>query len=50
MVPTHLWEGTKVAHRKAFEDLTQALGDAKRTDDQSMSEEDLKKIWPVDTR
>ena len=49
-VPTHVWEVTKVAHREAFDELVQAVGNAGSTDDQSISEEDLKNIWPFDMR
>ena len=34
-----MWEATQVAHREAFDDLVQAVGNAESTDDQSMSEE-----------
>lgn len=47
-IPTHLWEETKVAHKEAFDELVRAVGNAENTDDQSMSEEDLRKIWPFD--
>ena len=47
-VPNHLWEATKAAHREAFETIVQAVENAETTDDQSMSVEELKKIWPFD--
>ena len=47
-VPTQLWEATKAAHKDAFNEIVQAVRDAKTTDDQSMSEEELREIWPFD--
>ena len=47
-VPTQLWEATKSAHKEAFDEIFQAVRDAKTTDDQSMSEEQLRKTWPFD--
>lgn len=47
-IPTQLWEATKSAHKEAFDELVQAVRDAKITDDQSMSEEELRKMWPFD--
>ena len=47
-VPTHMWEATKAAHREAFEELSQVVRNAETTDDQSMSVEQLRKIWPFD--
>ena len=47
-VPNHLWETTKAAHRDAFEEVVHSVGNAEITDDQSMSIEELKKIWPFD--
>jgi hypothetical protein len=47
-VPTHLWEVTRLSHMKAFKELIHAVRDAKSTDDRSMSEEELRKIWPFD--
>ncbi|KAL9123779.1 MAG: hypothetical protein Q9217_006825 [Psora testacea] len=47
-VPTQLWEATKSAHKEAFDTLVQAVRDAKITGDQSMSEEQLRKMWPFD--
>lgn len=47
-VPNHLWEATKAAHREAFETTVHAFENAETIDDQSMSVEELKKIWPFD--
>ena len=47
-VPTQLWEATKSAHNEAFNELVQAVRDAEVTDDQSKSEEKLRKMWPFD--
>ncbi len=47
-VPTRSWEATKSAHKEAFDELVQAVRDANITDDQSMSEEQLRKMWPFD--
>ena len=47
-VPTELWEVTKAAHKEAFNEISQAVRDAKIADDQAMSEEELRKIWPFD--
>ena len=49
-VPMDLWETTKIAHREAFDEIYQAIRDAKSTDDQSMSEEELRMIWPFDIK
>jgi len=43
-----LWEATKSAHKEAFDEFVQAFRNAKITDDQSMSEEQLRKMWPFD--
>ena len=47
-VPTQFWETTKSAHKEAFDEIVHAVRDAKITDGQSMSEEELKKMWPFD--
>lgn len=47
-VPSELWEATKSAHKEAFDEFVQAFRNAKITDDQSMSEEQLRKMWPFD--
>ena len=47
-VPTQFWEATKSAHKEAFDELVQAVRDAKIADDQSMSEKELRKMWPFD--
>ncbi|KAI4287425.1 MAG: hypothetical protein L6R35_003318 [Caloplaca aegaea] len=47
-VPTHLWEATKSAHKEAFDELVQAVRNAKITDDQFMSEDELRELWPFD--
>jgi hypothetical protein len=49
-VPTHFWEATKIAHREAFDEVNQAIRDSKSADDQSMSEEELRAMWPSDVR
>lgn len=49
-VATDLWEATEVAHRKAFDELVQAVRSAESMDDQSMNEEDLRKMWPFDIK
>ena len=46
-VPTHLWEATKVAHKEAFNEVVLAVK-SESAGGQSMSEEDLKEIWPFD--
>ena len=46
----HVWEAAKVAHREAFDELVQPVGNAGSTDDQSISEEGLKNIWPSEGR
>ena len=47
-VPTESWEAAVSAHKEAFHGFVQAVRDEKITDDQSMSEEELRKIWPFD--
>ena len=47
-VPTHLWKATKEAHREAFNELVQAVENAEGTEDQSISVEELKRMWPFD--
>ena len=47
-VPTRDWEATKSAHKEAFEVFVQAVRDERIIDDQSMSEEDLRRIWPFE--
>ncbi len=49
-VPTDSWEVTEVAHQKAFGELVQAMRSAESIEDQSMNEEDLRRIWPFDIR
>ncbi len=49
-VPTRSWEATKVAPKDAFDGLVRAGGTAESPDDQSMSEEYLRKVWPFDVR
>ena len=44
------WEAAKVAYREAFDELVQTVGNAGSTDDQSVSEEDLKNVWSFDMR
>lgn len=44
-VPSHLWEATKIAHREAFDELIRAV---RNSDEQFMSEEELKRMWPFD--
>ncbi|KAL8990732.1 MAG: hypothetical protein Q9169_008052 [Polycauliona sp. 2 TL-2023] len=47
-VPTGMWEATKSFHKQAFETLVQAVREAKIEDDEEMSEEDLRRMWPFD--
>ncbi len=47
-VPTELWEAAQSAHNEAFDVIVQAVTDGKVTDDDYMSEEELKKVWPFD--
>ncbi|KAL8943576.1 MAG: hypothetical protein Q9211_000930 [Gyalolechia sp. 1 TL-2023] len=47
-VPIQLWEATKSVHQEAFDEIIQAVKNATVTDDQSMSEDDLRKMWPFD--
>lgn len=47
-VPTEMWEATKSAHEEVFDEIVQAVRDEKNTDDQAMSEEELRRIWPFD--
>jgi hypothetical protein len=47
-VPSDLWEATKVAHMEAFYLICQAVRDENLIDNQSMSEEKLRKMWPFD--
>ncbi|KAL8860622.1 MAG: hypothetical protein Q9178_002975 [Gyalolechia marmorata] len=47
-VPTEFWEATKSAHKEAFDGIAQAMRDAEVTGDESMSEEELRKMWPFD--
>lgn len=49
-VPTDSWEVTEVAHQKAFGELVQAIRSVESIEDQSMNEEDLRRIWPFDIR
>lgn len=47
-VPIEAWEATEAAHQKLFRELVQTLQKPENIDDEAMSEEDLKKIWPFD--
>ena len=47
-VPTQSWEATKSAHKEAFDVFVQTVRDEKITDNESMSVEELRKIWPFD--
>ena len=49
-VPTDSWETTEVAHQKVFGELVQAVRNTESREDQSMTEEDLRRIWPFDIR
>ena len=49
-VPTESWEATDAAHHEAFGEFVQTMRSAENIDDQSMNEEDLRRIWPFDTR
>jgi len=49
-VPTDSWEVTEVAYQKAFGELVQAMRSAESIEEQSMNEEDLRRIWPFDIR
>ena len=49
-VPTESWEAAKVAHKEAFDEISQTVRSAESSDDQSMNEEDMKRIWPFDIR
>ncbi|KAL8757396.1 MAG: hypothetical protein Q9184_004219 [Pyrenodesmia sp. 2 TL-2023] len=48
-VPTDCWEATKAAHREAFEIFLQEVREKHAPDDDRMSEEKLRQIWPFDT-
>lgn len=47
-VSTQLWKATKSAHKEAFDELVEAVRDAKITDDQLMNEQKLRVLWPFD--
>ncbi|KAL8913538.1 MAG: hypothetical protein Q9172_007260 [Xanthocarpia lactea] len=47
-VPTEFWEATKLARKEAFDGIAQAMRDAEVIGDESMSEEELRKMWPFD--
>ena len=43
-VPPQFWEATKSAHKEAFDVVVQTMRDAETADDESVSEEELRKI------
>lgn len=47
-VDTSLWEKTSKAHKEVFDQLVRDLGSSESTDAESMTEEDLRNIWPFD--
>ncbi|KAL9576096.1 MAG: hypothetical protein Q9212_007389 [Teloschistes hypoglaucus] len=47
-VPTEAWEATKLAHKQAVDIFMQTARDGKATDDDTISEADMRKIWPFD--
>ena len=47
-VPAESWEAAKVAHKEAFGEISQAVRDAESSSDYSISEDDLRRIWPFD--
>ena len=49
-VPADSWEATKVAHRKAFDEVMQAVRRAESIDTQWMNEKNLGRIWPFDIK
>ncbi|KAL9099824.1 MAG: hypothetical protein Q9163_004727 [Psora crenata] len=49
-VPTDSWEAAEVMHQNVFEEIVQTMQSAESTDDESMNEEDLRRIWPFDIR
>ena len=49
-VPVSLWETTKKAHEEALAEFLQAVASAESADDQPMTQEDLRDIWPFDIK
>lgn len=47
-VPAQRWEATRSAHKEAFDEIVRAVRDEKINDDQSLGEEELRKMWPFD--
>lgn len=48
MGPDTVMGSDQISPQEAFDELVQAVRDAKIADDQSMSEEELRKMWPFD--
>lgn len=47
-VPIESWAATETTHQEFFAELVQTMQSAENVDDQSMSEKDLRRIWPFD--
>lgn len=47
-VSTESWEVTKVVHKEAFDVVIQAVENSEEIDEEPMSGEDVRRIWPFD--
>lgn len=49
-VPIDTWEAAEMAHQEAFGESLREVRSAQSNDNQSMNEEELRRIWPFDIR
>ena len=47
-VPASSWEAARKAQKEVFHEITENIRNTWSTDGDSMSEEDLKRMWPFD--
>ncbi len=47
-VPADEWEATKLAHKEAYDMIVRTITEEQDEDDEEMSVDDLRKIWPFD--
>ena len=47
-IPATSWEATRKAHKEVFPEIVEAIRNTGSTDGKSISEEDLRSMWPFD--
>ena len=48
-IPADSWEATKNAHKEVFHEIIEAIRNTGTTEGESISEEDLRSLWPFDS-